>query len=605
MERNNEHGIFSGSAIIDTDLGIQKVDEKLRTFWGDDLPTSMARVMYPDDLHRLENAVKEMKQGILNVVTFRMANGRGEYGWYVGFLNDKGAKIAGKGIIELGLEDLTSFMNEINVLKDNTETIEEYFNLMEYLMMSYDVSTDKLKIFVMGNQEIDFYNGSLEQWKRQNLDNEEIDAGYISKFEDMCKAFATGNSAFEYELKCKLGRLMSPVSNSPDKMEWCMVKGKTIVDGQNKQHVIATLSVINPVTKQMVGTSGAINQYDPGTGLFNKRAIYDLTVGLMHNRSIKSLTFAIIDLDNFKYVNDTFGHHFGDEVLKKTADIIKEAVGENGLCGRIGGDEMFIVLENMKDRNQIRSILRDIRSNVEWSYKGIKDDLEISCSIGAATYPIDGKNYDDVFNLADKMLYLAKEKGRNRYIMYIPELHSKYVAGTGEAISNRYDLIRENQTLLVNELMENILINRNMTINEIGEMIGHNFSLEDISIFTGENFERKAIFGILQDAHINTKVFEVDRFNDIFNANNVFVIDNVNTIRGKAPMLYVEMIKAKICASVIYCLGGVKKPFGYIFYNKSKFAKKWTSSEIAYLTIIAKIIELKYVQESERDNDRK
>lgn len=103
---------------------------------------------------------------------------------------------------------------------------------------------------------------------------------------------------------------------------------------------------------------------------------------------------------------------FGDEVLCKVADILRDAVGSRGLCGRIGGDEMFIIMEGLNDNEGIRNVLRTIRNNTKWLYHDDPRNIKITCSIGSATYPNDAKNYDELFKIADKVLYLAKEKVR-------------------------------------------------------------------------------------------------------------------------------------------------------------------------------------------------
>ena len=104
---------------------------------------------------------------------------------------------------------------------------------------------------------------------------------------------------------------------------------------------------------------------------------------------------------------------FGDEVLYKVADILRDAVGRKGLCGRIGGDEMFIVMEGLKDDEGIRNVLRTVRNNVSWLYHDDSRNInKITCSIGSATYPYDAGDYDELFKIADKMLYLARKKAR-------------------------------------------------------------------------------------------------------------------------------------------------------------------------------------------------
>ena len=183
---------------------------------------------------------------------------------------------------------------------------------------------------------------------------------------------------------------------------------------------------------------------DPGTGLLNKRAVTEYAKDLIDlGGSGCNVTIAIIDIDDFKTINDTYGHSFGDEVLIKVAEIIQTAIGDKGVAGRIGGDEMFIVLKNMKSRDEIRLILKEIRTNIEWAYKNGEDsELVTTCSIGCATYPADADNFADLFNVADKLLYLAKEKGKNRYIIYEEEVHGQYVRGTGEAQERVKDVLK-------------------------------------------------------------------------------------------------------------------------------------------------------------------
>ena len=112
---------------------------------------------------------------------------------------------------------------------------------------------------------------------------------------------------------------------------------------------------------------------------------------------------------------------FGDEVICNVADVIKESVEGKGVAGRIGGDEMFIVVEGLESNDEIRNVLRTIRNNVSFMYNNQPDKPHVTCSIGSSTYPCDGQTYEELFNIADKMLYLAKEKGRDRYIIYLPD----------------------------------------------------------------------------------------------------------------------------------------------------------------------------------------
>ncbi len=166
-------------------------------------------------------------------------------------------------------------------------------------------------------------------------------------------------------------------------------------------------------------------RHDSLTGLVEKTDIIKIARDRIDGRNLEGTALVVIDVDYFKSINDNYGHQFGDEVIKKVADIISAEVGNSGIAGRFGGDEFFIVLYNIESEEELRSILKGIKNKVSATFpdKGIDKDNPLSVSIGAAVFPSGVDNYDDLFTLADHSLYLAKDKGRNRYIIYDPEKH--------------------------------------------------------------------------------------------------------------------------------------------------------------------------------------
>ena len=181
---------------------------------------------------------------------------------------------------------------------------------------------------------------------------------------------------------------------------------------------------IHPIRRRGSGAADNLT-YDPLTGLVNKLDISRLATDRIDNRCITNTTLAIVDIDYFKNVNDSHGHQFGDVVLKEVAAIMKAEVGDDGTCGRIGGDEFLIIFNNNVDEEILRSHLRNIKSLVKDKFpdKGPRGESPITLSMGTATYPVHATNYNDLFMIADYCLYMAKEKGRNRYVLYTPEKH--------------------------------------------------------------------------------------------------------------------------------------------------------------------------------------
>ncbi|MDE5992008.1 MAG: diguanylate cyclase, partial [Oscillospiraceae bacterium] len=158
---------------------------------------------------------------------------------------------------------------------------------------------------------------------------------------------------------------------------------------------------------------------DALTQLFNREAfIKSLTVTIEESAAKKSLdAMMFIDLDDFKFFNDEYGHACGDEVLKFVADTLKEISFERGFAGRFGGDEFVICLTNLTlygDSGKIAQEIIDILGNGFISEStGLK--LNVHCSVGIAFLRESGKNAEEVIAAADEAMYNIKKHGKSAY----------------------------------------------------------------------------------------------------------------------------------------------------------------------------------------------
>ncbi|OGW38514.1 MAG: hypothetical protein A2Y97_00580 [Nitrospirae bacterium RBG_13_39_12] len=154
---------------------------------------------------------------------------------------------------------------------------------------------------------------------------------------------------------------------------------------------------------------------DPLTGLFNRRH-FETTLEKEFNRSIRYLSPAsclMIDIDYFKKINDEYGHHTGDVVLKEVSEVIKDCIREIDTVARWGGEEFIVLLPETKKEASLQAALRILRVISEHKFSGI--NRQITVSIGLANIPepsID--TAEKLINTADLALYEAKAKGRNK-----------------------------------------------------------------------------------------------------------------------------------------------------------------------------------------------
>jgi len=149
--------------------------------------------------------------------------------------------------------------------------------------------------------------------------------------------------------------------------------------------------------------------HDPLTGLFNRTALEQLFKYEKNRADVlgRKVAFLFIDLDNFKSVNDRYGHAEGDRVLREIARIIRESIRGSDIAVRIGGDEFLIILPN-SDVKASKSVGERIRKVIEETFR----DYKISASYGISIYPDEGKSLEELIDLADKRMYEMKKNRR-------------------------------------------------------------------------------------------------------------------------------------------------------------------------------------------------
>lgn len=159
---------------------------------------------------------------------------------------------------------------------------------------------------------------------------------------------------------------------------------------------------------------------DSLTGLYNRRYLDDaLDRELVRaKRDLSSLSFLMIDVDHFKKVNDTHGHHIGDQVLVQLADLLtRHARGSDIVC-RFGGEEFLLLLPGT-DADFARSRAEEIRQKAEVLIGQLEGKVvQVTLSIGIAVYPDHGQDRGDVITKADNALYQSKHEGRNRVTVW-------------------------------------------------------------------------------------------------------------------------------------------------------------------------------------------
>ncbi len=194
------------------------------------------------------------------------------------------------------------------------------------------------------------------------------------------------------------------------------------------------VEVMNDVTEAKNYEEQLAHQanFDTLTGLANRNLLQDRLHQAILNarRDGGTIAIAFLDLDNFKLVNDSFGHKVGDEMLQQIAARLKSCMRESDTVSRIGGDEFVLVLRNKKGEaaaheSDITPTLRKLLAAVSAPMTLGTRPVRAACSIGISIFPQDGNDGDTLLRNADAAMYRAKESGRNRFQFFTADVHER------------------------------------------------------------------------------------------------------------------------------------------------------------------------------------
>ena len=315
---------------------------------------------------------------------------------------------------------------------------------------------------------------------------------------------------------------------------------------------------------------------DSLTGVLSRPNILGFARHLVENNV--EFMMGILDIDNFKLVNDNYGHKVGDGCLQQLGSSFAKYVGDDGLVGRFGGDEFIVIYFKGTEYDDVHDYIEKMFNSGEIVRKKFKVDkvsFYVTATIGCASFPKDAKNYDELFLTVDKALYRGKTKGRNCYIIYVHEKHKDLVIQ--KMHNDDVPTMMSNINIIFNSNVDN-----NQKIMEISEYIRDNLNLNNIFFIDQHN--------CLYD------ICTLEKYSERADMSNVIFKNERAQIEYRPDVLklsFGEDIKKLGLASLLMTrLKHHEEIYGYLIFAIKRNGKVWEANEISTLMYYANAIIL-------------
>ena len=564
---------YYGRATIKNDFEFVNGDEAFYHFIGKNSCYSMLDLLHPDDKEDFQKVAAELDKGQQCTIV-RMKDANDNYRLLYLELELNGRRY---GEFQSFNMEFSSFME----LKDRyvkylelVKKYREFMGLSENMFFEYYYKTDEINVYRYVNvKSIPVLRDKLSEIKKN--------IAVSGEFEVFCDFLRRGvdrfNAGFEAELL---------VNGAQGRYQ---VRGCTLYDNGKRIMSVGIITNINAKNdkKSYYLTD---NAFDPGTGLYNKRAIHEYAIE--KTQEGKPLYLAMMDVDDFKKVNDSFGHMFGDDVLSKVAEVMRGVIDSRGMVGRFGGDEFMLVLDSVSSEEELRRIFKTISKNIQWEYQDIKDTMAITTSCGVAKFPDDATNFEDLFKKADKALYVAKEKGKNRYIIYDEVKHGVV---EDAAISERSIGIKavasdDKKAEVMSDLVLMLNTDGAAVFDEVMEKLRSYLDVDGIAVYAGDDLHRVGISGKYINPIESLACIREDSIEKQFDRRGVRVEKNFGKLAMQQPkmhQLYELQENKEFVQCVALCGEEVRAVVSFDYFNR---APKIGAVDLGFITIVGRLM---------------
>lgn len=396
------------------------------------------------------------------------------------------------------------------------------------------------------------------------------------------------------------------IKDSRDQYICCRVRISTQfgTDGKPAKAVgvIADITTEKKFQQRLVEKS----ERDALTGAYNKATVQNLIEAFLYASKADTIhAFLMIDFDNFKTINDTQGHLFGDTVLTEMTAGVKRLFRSDDLIGRIGGDEFVVFLKNIPSSDFAQRKAEQVLHLFDTAFAFGKNNFQISCSIGIAMAPAFGTDFTTLYHNADIALYSAKKQGKNRAVLFDDsqmnalEYYMQKTAPANTEIDSDKD--GQNMDSGLAEYAFKVLYDTNDTeeaVNLLLKIIGKHFDVSRAYIFedTANGLYSSNTFEWCNEGIKPAKPYLQNvAFSDLgdyfanFNEDDIFYCKDIETLSSEAS----TFLQPQGIKSMLQCaIRDNGKIMGFIGFDDCETHRYWTQEQINVLRLISEILSI-------------
>lgn len=393
------------------------------------------------------------------------------------------------------------------------------------------------------------------------------------------------------------------ISNAAGQYTWSRLRATAQQDSEGR--TIKLVGVIIDIEQEKRISQALLDEAarDPLTKLYNRNVSRRKIDSYLASRGDnEQAALMIMDLDNFKEVNDRYGHLYGDAVLLHASSEISGFFRSNDIISRIGGDEFMIFMKNIPGRALVEKRCQELIAAIRSLHHEQAEDFSLSCSIGVALIPEHGVSYQDLFQRADRALYSAKTQDKGCFMFYDPNHSTPFPypvptvknssEETSPPISNAH-LIRH----VFDRFCESNDVER--TVRSILEMAGRHVNASRAYIFENDPENRFCTNtfewcnnDVSPQIHRLQRVDYRDQLADypeLFNERGIFYCPDIDVL----PEALQELLAQQNIKSLLQCTireNGVFR--GFVGFDECVSRRLWTQDQIDLLTFLAQILSL-------------